>query len=435
MPTLTDIVNEIQTLAHDLNQRVDEADKEQKRRSEDLTSKTTTIAAEYKQAFDRVNNRINELTDLIDKIKIEHQEDRIAAARPPISSKAKKEWRNSPAHQAFLKAMRTRGDVQLMTPEERAFIFKEYMPAERKALYAADATTGGFFASTDFIEELIEYKLLISKVRQVARIQQTSGERVQMPSLANDTSVAWAAEQADFSASTDPTVSMISIPVHEQRGLLKVSQQNLEDSMFNLEDLIKERLMLKFAQAEGKAFIVGTGVGQPRGIMSYPQAATTSFSNSSAGKNTNVQQIAYVLSGAAAGKINADDVLNVKMDLKSDYDKNATYAFTRGTLNSIRLLKDSMQRPLWQPFAGSNLPATIYDSPYIELPDMDEIATGKFPVLVGDFKQYLIVDRLTLNIQQLNELYIASGLVGFIARMRVGGDVLLPEAFRILKIN
>jgi HK97 family phage major capsid protein len=427
MPTVKDLVDEVQTLASELSDRIDASDKEQKRRSEELTSKTAAIAAEHKQATDRVNARINELTDQIER-------ERIAAARPPLAGE-KKKYRNSPEHQAFIKAMKARGDIHTLTMEEKQMIVKEYMPAERKALYASDATTGGFFASTDFLEELIEYKLLISPMRKVCRIQQTSGEKVQMPSLQQDTTAYWATEQSAFTDSSNPTIGMINIPVHEIRGLLRVSQQNLEDSMFNLEDLIKERLMLKFAQAEGTAFIKGNGVGQPRGILDYPQATTASFTGGSAGKNTNVQQIATVASTGTSGKITADDVLNVKMDLKAYYDPNATYIFTRGTLNTIRLFKDSQNRPLWQPFAGQGLPSLIYDAPYVEMPDMPEIASAATPIGVGDFQYYMIVDRITLNIQQLNELYIASGLIGFIARMRVGGDCLLPEAFRLLLVN
>jgi HK97 family phage major capsid protein len=67
------------------------------------------------------------------------------------------------------------------------------------------------------------------------------------------------------------------------------------------------------------------------------------------------------------------------------------------------------------------------------MPDMDEIAANAYPIVVGDFKCYMIADRLGMNIRRLIELYAASGLVGFIARMRVGGDVLVPEGFRVLK--
>lgn len=428
MPELKELVDEVKTVHHEMKNRLDDIAKEQNKLRDELVTKTANLNgfAEHKEQFERQNARINELTDIIDQM-------RIASARPPLYGTGKKERSN--AHKAFMKATKAHADINVLTMEERQLIVKDYMPSERKALYAADATTGGYFAAQDFMEELIQYKLLISPMRKICRIQQTSGERVMMPSLQNDTTAYWASEQANFNNSQDPTVGMIEIPVHELRGLLKVSQQNLEDSLFNLEDLIKQRLMLQFAKTEGAAFINGNGNGKPRGLFSYPLAATTSFSGGSAGKNNNIQQIPYVLSGASTGKINADDVLNVKMDLKADYDPGSTYVFTRGTLNTIRLLKDTQNRPLWQPFAGANLPSLIYDAPYVEMPDMAEIGSGAYPIAVGDFSNYMIVDRITMNIQQLNELFAASGLIGFIARMRVGGDVLLPEAFRVLKVN
>ena len=206
--------------------------------------------------------------------------------------------------------------------------------------------------------------------------------------------------------------------------------------MFNLEDLIKERLMLAICQDGRDCLHPGQWRRQASRRHELPVKSYHGlYRRQSAGKNNVTDAVPYVLSGAASGKINADDVLNVKMDLKADYDPVATYIFTRGTLNTIRLFKDSQNRPLWQPFAGANLPSLIYDAPYVEMPDCDEIASGNFPIIVGDFKQYMIVDRITMAFQQLNELYIASGLIGFIARMRTGGDLLLPEAMRTLKCN
>lgn len=425
MPTLADIQTEVQSLYKDMQGRVEDIDKEQKKLGEDLASKTAAMPAEQKTIMDKLNERMNELTDKLEAARIE-------SMRPPIAGEKQEK---SAAHQAFMKCMRLKGDIHALTPEEKQLIVKEYMPAERKALYAADATTGGFFAATDFMNELQAYRLLVSQMRTVCRIQATSGERVQMPALAADTSVFWSTEQGTFADSNDPTTGMINIPVHEMRGLAKISEQNLEDSLFNLEDFLKDRLVKNFAKKEGAAFINGSGNGQPRGIMSYPNKATSTYTGGSAGKNNVTDAIPYVLSGAAAAKINADDVLNVKMDLKADYDQGATYIFTRGTLNTIRLFKDSMGRPLWQPFAGSNLPSMIYDTKYVEMPDMPEIGSGTFPIAVGDFSNYMIVDRITLNMKQLNELYAASGLVGFIARLRVGGDLLLVESFRLLKCN
>ena len=421
MSTLMDIIDEVKTLHKGISDRVDMLDLEQKKIGETLTSKTGAMPGEYKQALNDMNERINVLLDSINSL-------RIAAARPPLSGSKKEK---SPATKAFLKAMHKKGDLSYLTPEEKALIVPELMPAEQKVLYAGDATTGGFFASVDFMNELQAYKLLISPMRAICRVQQTSGEKVQMPALGNDTSVYWASEQSSFVDSSDPTLAMLNIPVHEARGLVRISEQNLEDSLFDLETFLKERLGLKFAQNEGTAFVAGNGNGKPRGLLGYTIKASSSYTGG-AGKNNVVDAIPYYPSGVAAN-ITADSVLNVFMDLKSYYVPNATWILTRGTLNTIRLFKDSMNRPLWQPFAASNLPSTIYDRPYVEMPDMPEIAANAYCLAVGDFSNYMIVDRVTMNMRQLNELYAAQGLVGFIARMRVGGDVLLPESFRLLK--
>jgi HK97 family phage major capsid protein len=430
---IRELVDEVHNLQHDLTQRVEDSDKEQKRHREELTSKTGSMFAEIKEIVERINSRINLVEEKYNQIEVERKEAQIAANRPPLHGSGKK--RRSAAHQAWVKAIKNHDKGVSLTPEEKALILPNYMPAEQKALYAADATTGGYFAATDFIDELLAYRLLISKMRGICRIQATSGEKVQMPSLQNDTTVYWATEQASFTDSQDPTTAMVEIPVHEQRALLKVSQQNLEDSQFNLEDFMKQRMMLKFAQSEGTAFVTGNGVGRPRGIMTYPFKATTSYANGSAGKNNVTDAIPYVLSGGTTGNIIQEDITNVLMDLKSDYDNDSTaYILTRGSVNTIRLFKDSINRPLWVPF-GSDVPATINNRRYVEMPDMPEIASGAYPICVGDFSNYMIVDRIQLAIRELDELFAVSGLIGFIARMRVGGDVLLPEAFRVLRVN
>lgn len=436
---IKELVDTTKTLHADLLRRIEDSDKERKQAHESLTSQTAKSFGEATATLERINAKLNELEEKYEKLTLEQKEAQIALQRPPfydLKYSGKKQKRSA-AHQAWMKALKTRDNGAHLTQEEKAMIIPRYMPAgsEQKALYAADATTGGYFAATDFLDELQAYRILISKMRAICRVQATSAEKIQMPRLQNDTTVYWAIEASDYQNSQDPTVGMIEIPVHEIRAMLKISQQNLEDSQFNLEDLMKQRMMLGFAQVEGKAFIRGNGVGKPRGIMSYPLKATSTYAGGSAGLNNVTDAIPYVVSGGTTGNIIQEDVTNVLMDLKDVYDNDQTaYIFTRGTLNTIRLFKDSIGRPLWIPF-GADVPATINSRRYVEMPDMDQIGSGKYPILVGDFTNYMIVDRLQLAIRELDELFAVSGLVGFIARMRVGGDVLLPEAFRALQIN
>lgn len=432
MPTIQDLMNEVKTLHHDQNERINVIDKEMKKLGEEHSNLASQIGmnglpAEYKENHENLNKRIDELLAEIEK-------DRITAARPKMAEDRKEK---SKEHKSFMKAVRRHGKVDFLDDEDKKNIllshFEPEKKAQYKALYAGDSVAGGFFAATEFIQELLEYRLLISQVRKYARIQTTSAEAVKMPALTDDASAFWATEQASFAESTDPHVQVLDIPVHELRGRLRVSEQNLEDSQFDLEGLIKERLTLKFAQTEGTAFISGNGIGRPRGILSYPIKASSGYTGGSAGKNNVTDAIAYVASGQASN-ITADNILAIIADIKEVYEPNLTFALTRGTLWSIRLFKDAMQRPLWQPFGGENLPGQIYGRPYITMPDIDEIAANKYPIILGDFKYYMIVDRVSMVMRRLDELYAEQGLVGFIARMRVGADILLPEAFRVLKV-
>lgn len=446
MPTLElkDIMTEVQTTYTQLRGRVDDIDKENKRIGVELASKGGQVPAEFKAAVDSLNVRMDTLLERITQIQIEEKRQVLFGGYD--DHKAKDE-----GTKAFLKLIRgvkAQNASQTfngshLTDEELSHVSYKYMPEERKALYAGDATTGGFFASVDFQNSLKAYQILISPMRQVSMVIQTSGEKVEYPNLVGDTSAYYATEQSTYAQSGDPTLGMLNIPVHEMRGFLQLSQQNMEDSMFPLEDFLKKRLALKFAQREGTAFIRGTGISQPRGIMAYngPYAASQAYNFTAipTGKQTGLSYIPYIPSGTAATLGQGDCLINALHDLKQFYADSPSirWCFTRTTLGVLRLIKDSQNRPLWQPFAGANLPATIYDIPYITMPDMDEVAANNFPVIIGDFSQYLIADRAGVNfsVRQLNELFALQGLVGFIARTRHGGDVLIPEAFRTIRCS
>lgn len=437
---LKDIMTEVQTTFAQLRSKVDDLDTEQKKLGEQLISTGGQIPAEFKSMIDAQNARIDELLDKIKEAQIETKRQAIFGYDDPSVKK------QSEGTKAFLKMLRGQksdngGALRWdhLDPEDFKHVSYKHMPEERKALYAGDATTGGFFASVDFHNDLKAYQILVSPVRQISTVIQTSGEKVEFPNLVNDTSAYYATEQATFAQSGDPTLGMLNIPVHEMRGFLQLSMQNMEDSMFPLEDFLKKRLALKFAQREGTAFILGSGNGQPRGIMTYGPFAAYNATATPTGKQTGLTYIPYIPSGQAATLGQGDCLINALHDLKTVYANRPTvrWCMTRTTVGLLRLIKDSQNRPLWQPFAGAGLPATIYDYPYIEMPDMDEVAANKFPVIIGDFSNYLIADRVGVNfsVRQLDELFALQGLVGFIARNRHGGDVLIPEAFRVIKCS
>ena len=423
-----DSVNEIKALAKELSDRVEMSDAERKKMGEELTSKTTQSDAEYKAVFEKINGKINELTDLVDKARV----DSLKAA---FGDQARKEEKSA-AYHAYIKTLRVRGDAGQLSDEEKSFVFPQYMkniPDGRKALYASEATSGGFFASVEFIREVQEYQQLIDPMRGICRKQATSGESVKLPRLTDDTEAQWAIEQDSYQEGPDPKHGIQTIPVHEMRGMLRVSEQALEDIEFDLAGFCREQLATQFAKKEGASFLTGNANGKPRGIFNYTIKASSSYPGGSAGKNNVTDAIPYVPTGAPAN-LTADSIINVLMDLKSIYDANSTFGMTRHTLNSLRLLKDSDNRPLWVPFGMGSTPKVIFGRPVVELPSMDEIGANKYPIIVGDFMKYMIVDRLMITTRELRERYAEQGLIAFLARKRVGGDVLIPESFRVLKV-
>jgi len=63
------------------------------------------------------------------------------------------------------------------------------------------------------------------------------------------------------------------------------------------------------------------------------------------------------------------------------------------------------------------------------------VAANAFPVVFGDFRRgYLIVDRLILDVMVDPYSSKNQGMVEFSARRRVGGQVVIADALKKLKI-
>ena len=131
-------------------------------------------------------------------------------------------------------------------------------------------------------------------------------------------------------------------------------------------------------------------------------------------------------------------LLDLVHAIKSDYTNNATFVFNRTTLAAIRKLQDSAGQFVFQ--AGmlltGGVPNTILGYPYVEMPDMPDVASSAKPVAFGDFSRgYMIVDRVGLAVLRDPFTQATSGNVRYYARKRVGGQVVLAEAIRTQTIS
>ena len=291
-------------------------------------------------------------------------------------------------------------------------------PEEIKALTVSDDTQAGFLAPPEYVNELIKTLTEISPMRTIARVRQTSQKSVQMPSRTATFSAAWVAEQGTRSETTGYTTQLEEIPTHEQYALVDISNQMLEDSVFNLEAEMQEEFSTQFAKNEGNAFISGDSVGKPEGVLTNSSVGTTNSGSGTA--------------------LTGDGLIDLVHAVKTPYGANGTFIFNRTTLAAIRGLKDTAGQYVFQ--AGmmltAGVPNTILGYPYVEMPDMPDVAGSAKPVAFGDFARgYMIVDRVSLSVMRDPFTQATSGNVRYVARSRVGGQVVLAEALRTQTIS
>lgn len=289
---------------------------------------------------------------------------------------------------------------------------------EVKALTVSDDTAAGFLAPPEYVNELIKTITEITPFRSAARVRATTQKSVQIPSRTATFSAVFVAEQGTRSETTGYTTQLEEIPTHELYALVDISEQELEDSVFDLEAEMQLEFATQFAKAEGTAFISGNGVGKPEGVLTNSSVGTTNSGDNS------------LLTG--------DGLLDLVHAIKSDYGQNAIFMFNRSTLAAIRKLKDSAGQYVFQ--AGmmltAGVPNTILGYPYVEAPDMPDVAGSAKPVVFGDFNRgYMVVDRVNLSVLRDPFTQATSGNVRYVARRRIGGQVVLAEALRTQTIS
>lgn len=278
------------------------------------------------------------------------------------------------------------------------------------ALQIGTDSEGGYLVPDEYESTLIEKLHDENIIRQYATVIKSSNGDKKIPVVAGYGEATWTDEEAAYTESDD-SFGVITLGAHKLTSIIKVSEELLNDSAFDLEQYISKEFVRRMAAAEENAFINGTGTGRPTGIL---QTAET-------GKTT-----------AAAAAITADEVIDLYHSLRSPYRKNAVFIANDSTAKAIRQLKDSNGMYLWQPGLKEGQPDTLIGNRIISSAYMPEIGAGKKPILFGDISYYWIADRQGRTFQRLNELYAATGQVGFRTFQRVDGKLTLAETVKTL---
>lgn len=299
---------------------------------------------------------------------------------------------------------------------------------EGKALNTAVNAEGGYLVDPQTAEMIQGVLRGSSSLRSVANVVNVEATSFDVLVDHTDVGAGWATETAASTETDTPQIERISIPLHELSALPKASQRLLDDTAFDIEGWLAERIADKFSRAEAMAFISGDGIDKPTGFLTHPTVDDASWSWGNLG---------YVVTGADGdfdATNPADAIVDLVYALGARYRANANFVMNSKTAGAVRKMKDADGRFLWSDGLAAGEPARLMGYPVLIAEDMPDIASGAMAIAFGNFDAgYTIAERPDLRV--LRDPFSAKPHVLFYATKRVGGDVSDFSAIKLLKFG
>ena len=365
-----------------------------------------TLSAEDSTAYQRMEQEIEDLTAAIDRAqRAERRESELS--RPmnePLTAKPEKpqdEVKNGRASDEYRKAMLTALRTNF---RQISNVLQEGVDAD-----------GGYLVPDEYDRRLIDVLDEENVMRGLATKITTSGEH-KINIAATKPAAAWIEEGGAITFG-NATFDQKLMDAHKLHVAIKVTEELLYDNAFGLENYIITQFGKALANAEEDAFLNGDGNGKPTGLFHATKGGQTGVTT------------------AKLDQIAADEIIDLVYALKRPYRKNASFITNDSTLGAIRKLKDGNGAYMWQPSLVAGEPDRLFGYPIHTSAYAPEIAAGASALAFGDYSYYNIGDRGTRSFQELRELFAGNGMIGYLAKERVDGLLVLQEAVQILKMK
>ena len=365
-----------------------------------------TLSAEDDATYSRMESEITDLGKEISRLeRLEAMDKEMSrptttplTAKPEVPKADTKVGRASDAYKdAFWNHARKRDSYEI-----------------RNALQVGTDSEGGYLVPDTFEKKLITSLEEENVIRKHAHVFATSSGSHKIPIVSTRGTAAWVDEEGQIPESDDAFGQQL-IGAHKIATLIKVSEELLNDSAFDLEGYFATEFARRIGNLEEAAFLNGNGTAKPTGILADVGGAEIG------------------VTAASETAITADELIDLFYSLKSPYRKKAIWVLNDSTVRAIRKLKDSNGQYLWHPALNDGEYDTILGKRIFTTPYAPELGAGAKSIAFGDFSYYWIGDRAGITFRRLNERYAETGQVGFLASKRVDGKLILPEAIKVLQ--
>lgn len=406
-----------------LHEKVCRATKE----AQDLAAKYEngdTWTSEDEQAYTRACDESDRLQDTIDKIvradklaaRLEEPKDAVAdkilsrdtaGDDSPDGPKVSPEELQNLAFRAFLRGKHAtkeeREAAQRVGIDYSKNAENDFVLGEQRAQSVGLGSGGGFSAPQGVMQPLNKALLQFGAVRPYATvIRTTNGNTIPIPTVDDTANTGSDLGENAAASTTDVTFGQRTLGAYKlSSDIVKVSSELLEDSALNISQIVGELLGERLARRSENKYAVGTGAGD---IYGFTTLAAT-------GKTT-----------ASATAITVDELLDLIDSVDPAYHMNARFMMHHTIKTAVRKLKDGNGQYLWQAAVQAGDPSTLLGFPVAVNQEMaSAIATTNKTVAFGDFSNYWIRDVNDVRLARMDERFIDSDQVGFLALLRTDG--------------
>lgn len=301
--------------------------------------------------------------------------------------------------------------------EDQKILQSGWVKGPQNAAGVGTGAAGGYTVPPEFRRKIIEQVTFTAAMRQLAEVITTdTGADLPWPTeddTANEGAILGENTQA---TEQDITFGENNIGAYMYTSkIVRVSLQLLQDSAFVAEDWLSRKLGARIGRVQNRHFTVGTGTGQPDGIItSAPVGVTTA--------------------GVAA--VTYDELVDLTESLDPSYLNagNCRFMMSQSARKLLRKLKDGQQRPLWEPSLQAGTPDTLMGYGLTLNNYMSSPAAAAKTIGFGDVREaYLIRDVSDFALLRLNERYADYLQVGFLGFQRSDGTLQNGSAFKTLQ--
>ncbi|EMW6317247.1 phage major capsid protein [Enterococcus faecalis] len=370
-------------------------------------TKAGTLSVEDDTTYKTMEDEISELTNEIHRM--ERREEIEAELEKPVSKPIIEKPMNGRLDNGEVKTGRAADSYKKAMLSALRSNFRHVSNVLQEGVDA----DGGYLVPEEYDDRLINGLKEENIIRKLGHTITTSGER-KINIAATKPAAAWI-DEGEALTFSDATFSQINLDAHKLHVAVKVTEELLYDNAFQLENYIIEEFYKALANAEEDAFINGDGTGKPLGILAASGGAEVG------------------VTATSATAITADEVINLVYSLKRPYRKNAVFILNDQTIAALRKLKDGNGAYMWQPALVAGEPDKLLGYPVYTSAYMPTVEAGAKTIIFGDLSYYNIGDRGSRSFAELRELFAGNGMVGFVAKERVDGKLVLPEAIKVLQ--